>query len=133
MSATTVAREELFPGQAVVIEGPSPIGALSVVFEDDGDTGYFYGLDFAKSENPIIDALHIYNVANVSDRDRPSTVEILWSADGLKACLLINGYAHAVFDFEAKRGYCRTGFPPPDIKWTSYSHGWEDSALEPFQ
>jgi hypothetical protein len=131
--AMVVAQEEFIPGRPVVIEASSPSRALRVMFEDDGDTGYFYGLDFGQKENPIVDALHIYDVANVVDREQPSTAEILWSADGLKACLLINGYAHAVFDFESKRGYCRTGFPPPDTKWTSSSHDWEDAALEHFE
>jgi hypothetical protein len=40
-----------------------------------------------------------------------SEVEILWSADRLKSALLINHLAYAVFDFFARRGYCRTNFP----------------------
>jgi len=55
--------------------------------------------------------LHIYNVANVSDRDRVSSLSIVWSADGIKCALLINGYAHATFDFAAKQGRFRTNSP----------------------
>ncbi len=80
-----------------------------------------------------MDALHIYNVANVTDRAKPSVVQLVWSRDGLKAALLINRYPHAVFDFESRRGYCRTGFPPPDKIWTQHSHEWSDDAQELFR
>ena len=120
-------------GEKAVIEGPSPSTQFVVVFEDDGQTGYFYGLDTSRQGNPIVDALHIYDVDDVTDKDVPSTVQIVWSADGLKAALLINRYAHAVFDFDAKRGYCRTGFPPPAESWSSEGHDWDDKALELFK
>jgi hypothetical protein len=46
--------------------------------------------------------------------------------------LTINGRAHAVFDFAAKRGYCRTGFPPPSKRWSAEGHAWDDAALRLF-
>ena len=105
----------------------------SGVFEDDGATGYFYAYDRSKNESPILDALHIYNVRNVSDREVPSVVDIIWSTDGLKAALLINDYAHAVIDFEGKRAYCRTGFPPPTGAWRADEREpWNDGLLEWF-
>lgn len=67
------------------------------------------------------------------DKDVPSTVQIMWSEDGLKGMLLINDYPHAVFDFEAKRGYCRTGFSPPNKEWAQYGNEWDDSAQELFK
>jgi hypothetical protein len=103
------------------------------VFEDDGTTDYLYGLDFSREDNPIVDALHIYNVERVADREKPSLVQLGWSQDGLKAVLLINGFPHALFDFEAKRGYCRSGFPPPDRKWTRHDHAWDDRVAELFR
>ena len=66
----------------------------------------------------MLDAVHIYNVANVVDSDRESTAEIIWSSDGLKAALLINDVPHAVIDFAAECSYCKTGFPPPSRSWT---------------
>ncbi len=113
-------------GKKAVLEGPSPKGRYVVIFEDDGETGYLYGLDTTQENNPICDALHIYNVASVTDRNKPSLFQLVWSQDGLKAALLINKYPHAVFDFEAKRGYCRTGFPPPNKNWTNHTHDWDD-------
>ncbi len=82
-------------GVPATIEGPSPRSSFAVVFEDDGVTGYFYGLDFAGKENPILDAMHVYNVAQVTDRDKPSLVQLVWSSDGLKSALLINQYPYS--------------------------------------
>ncbi|MGP0017489.1 MAG: DUF2251 domain-containing protein [Candidatus Sulfotelmatobacter sp.] len=59
-------------------------------FEDEGETDYFYALDLLRTPDKILDAVHIYNVANVVDRDRPSQVDIVWSEDGSKCALLIN-------------------------------------------
>ena len=132
MAVHLVAEETITVGQPVTIEGFSPTTQFGVVFEDDGDTGYLYGLDLADEEQPILDAMHIYNVEQVEDRNEPSVVRLVWSQDGLKAGLTINRYPHAVFDFEARRGYCRTGFPPADPKWTQHDHSWDDSALDLF-
>lgn len=133
MESAIYAERTLNVGTETVIDSLSPRGQYAVVFEDDGRTGYFYALDMSRGSNPILDALHIYNVESVVDRGVPSVVQIMWAGDGLKAALIINNYVHAVFDFEANRGYCRTGFPPPDTRWTQYSHEWDDSALEPFK
>ena len=115
------------------VESVSPQGRYAVVFEDDGATGYYYALDTRKEGNPIVDALHIYDVESIVDRETPSTLQIVWSADGLKSALVINDYPHAVFDFEARRGYCHSGFPPPDKRWTQCGHEWDDAALELFK
>ncbi len=136
LKASTSVEQTLNVGTDTYVDSPSPGGRYAVVFEDEGRTGYFYALDMSKMSNgvnPIVDALQIYNVGSVVDRDIPSTLQIIWSEDGLKAALFINNYAHAVFDFEASRGYCRTGFPPPDGRWTLYSHEWDDSALGLFR
>jgi len=132
MSAKLVAEQTIKVGKPMVIEGPSPSAKYGIVFEDDGETGYLYALDFARTDNPIVDALHIYDVAQVEDRDRPSCVQLAWSRDGLKALLSINGYPHGVFDFAARRGYCRTGFPPPAGAWSAQGHEWDDNALRLF-
>lgn len=131
MSIQLVIEQEIRVGEAVVIEGPAPEGYFLAVFEDDGDTGYFYAVDTSLPENEIQDALHIYNVANVSDREKPSQVRIGWSQDSAKVLLLINGYPHAVFDFKARQGYCRTGFPPAPANgsWSVGGHEWNDMAI----
>jgi len=65
--------------------------------------------------NPILDALHMYGAEDVTDAHLPSTVQVVWSGDGMKSLMLINNYPHAVFNFEDKRGYCKFNFPPSDI------------------
>ncbi len=130
--AMIYAKKEYSVGKETVVESKSPKNTFMVVFEDDTETGYFYGLDTERNGNPILDALQIYNVSNVTDKDILSKIQIIWSGDGKKAMLLINDYPHAVFDFGARRGYCRTNFPPPDKKWTNHGHEWSDASLELF-
>jgi hypothetical protein len=135
MSIIVTAEEEILVGREVVIEGPAPDSPFTVLFEDDGTTGYFYAWDLEAEGNSIQDAVHIYNVNNVTDRDRPSVIKIGWSKDSQKTVLLINGYPHAAFDFSARRGYCRTGFPPAPSNgvWSVAGHQWDDSAIELFR
>ncbi|HEY9132369.1 MAG TPA: DUF2251 domain-containing protein [Dyella sp.] len=132
MPLHNVVEHPLTVGGEQFIEGPAPGGRYAAIFEDDGDTGYLYALDLSRQEQPIQDALHIYNVVNIADRETMSTLTIGWSGDGLKAALLINGHPHAVIDFVAKHGYCRTGFPPPSIESGWIGHDWDDTAMDLF-
>ncbi len=133
MPLILVASETITVGKTVVIEGRSPSHPFGIVFEDDGSTAYLYGLDYGRQDNPIVDARHIY-VADVSDREKPSVVQLVWSQDGLKSALLINTYPHAVFDFESCRSYCRTGFPPRATSgWERGGHDWSDAVQALFQ
>ena len=125
------------PGYEAVLTDESPSAPHGVVFEDDGETGYFYALDLLPGgEQQIVDAVHIYDVTRLADRNRPSVFSVLWSADGTRSCLVINGHPHAVFDFKARRGYSRNDFPdsrPLDgVDWTSTTHAWDESALVGF-
>ena len=124
---------KFYPGQEAYLDSKSTLNSFAVVFEDDGTTGYFYALDTANEGQMILDAVHIYNAENVTDQDKSSVAKIIWSATGEQAVLLINEHPHAVFDFAAKRGYCRTGFPPPSLKWSGEGHGWDDAALDFFK
>jgi hypothetical protein len=121
------------PGVEVLVESDAPGQPYSVFFEDEGDTGYFYAVDPSCADDPIVDAVHIYNVSSVTDRERESTLAIVWSDDGLKCALLINGYPHAAFDFSLRRGYCRTNFPnfkpAPSDHWLTEDHSWSDDAV----
>lgn len=129
-----VAEQEFQPGTPTTIMGASHSTPYSAVFEDDGDTGYFYGLDSRQENQPILDALHIYNVRQVEDRDRTSVAQIAWSPDGLRVALFINDYPHAAFDFVKNRGYCRTGFPPPvSHGFSADGHDWSEEVLEHFR
>ncbi len=117
-------------GEAAVLEAPAPRGRYVVVFEDDGETGFFYGLDTSRSDDgPIVDALHIYNVSAVADRDSEYPVEIRWVTDRNRAGLFIAGTCQAVFDFDQKRAVCRSGFPPAGSDFTT-THDWDEALTE---
>ncbi|KAA1257167.1 hypothetical protein LF1_55670 [Rubripirellula obstinata] len=130
LTASHVTKDTLRVGSKTMVESASPIGRFQCVFEDDTETGYFYALDMDRAGNPIVDALHIYNVKDVTDRDTPSTLHILWSPDANRAAIFINSYPHAIFDFSGGVGCCRTGFPEPASG--SGSHDWDESLLAPF-
>lgn len=93
MPSTIEAEETFLVGEETFVGCKSPTSQYGAFFEDDGDTGYFYGLDTSVEGNQIRDALHIYNVASVVDKGKPSLVQIEWSEDGMKAAFFINGYA----------------------------------------
>ena len=90
---------------------------LVVMFEDDGETGYFYAMDLHQTEQPIVDSLFVYNVSDIEQNSLKELrrLEICWSEEGYQAFLLINGYPHAVFDFQQLVGYNHTKFPQPDL------------------
>ena len=136
MKALTGTEQEFTPGADTWVASDSPSTDFSAVFEDNGETAHFYAYDRARAarrEMAILDALHIYNVKDIADRERPRVLRIIWSDDGMQSALLINGHAHAVFDFAAQRGYCRTGFPPPSATWSVAGHSWSDEALRAFE
>jgi hypothetical protein len=94
-----------------LLESTVAAGERSVIFEDDGTTGYFYAVR-PGAELEMLDALHVYDVANVTDRQIPVTVQIFWDETESAAVLLINGYGHALYDFQRSAGFCRNAFPP---------------------
>lgn len=129
------AGQRFTPGTDTFVAADSATGPYSTVFEDNGETGYFYAYD--RKAKSVLDAVLIYNVSSVVERDRESFAKIIWSEDGLKSALLINDYPHAVFDFEAKRGYSRKNFPnlpsAPNRDWDRSTHQWDDAALQSFR
>jgi len=64
-------------GSDVFVAQDGPDGRYSAFFEDDGETAYFYAVDLSRPDNTILDAVHIYNVANVVDRDRLASAALL--------------------------------------------------------
>lgn len=112
-----LAIEETFTvGEDTFFDSISPVSAQGVTFEDNLTTGYFYAIE-TKPQIKILDALHIYNVENVTDKHKPCIIQIAWTDNGQFASLLINNYCHAIFDFKNKVGYCRNAFPPPNGEW----------------
>lgn len=120
------------PGIKTLLAAQSPTNSYAVMFVDDGaSVAYFYALDLARPQRPLVDSLHVYDVA-----DRPPEkewdVRLLWTVDGNAAALLVDGHPYAVFDFAKKRGYCRSGLPAPQLDWTD-PHTWDERALELFR
>jgi hypothetical protein len=124
-------------GRKSSISSISPSQEFAVVFEDDGESAYFYALNAFRNDQKILDVINIYTVEQVSDSKTPCSVWVIWSNDGSKVILIIDGYPHAVFDFSAKRGYGRTNYPnvprAENNSWHSDDHRWNDSVLQWFR
>ncbi|MDQ2794736.1 MAG: DUF2251 domain-containing protein [Bacteroidota bacterium] len=98
-------------GTETVFDSTAAKGSVGAVFEDDGTTGYLYAVE-PGAEMTILDALHIYNVADVADRQVPVTAQLFWTVAETAVALIINGYCHALYDFQRQAGFCRNAFPP---------------------
>ncbi|MBS0615333.1 MAG: DUF2251 domain-containing protein [Verrucomicrobia bacterium] len=112
----------------------SPVSDYYAMFLDDGEVAYFYA-GIEGEEFSVLDAVHIYNTADLVEPEKKHLFEIVWSLDGLKAGLLIDHQFHAVFDFEENRGYCRSCFPPPDpaTLFGEFPREWTDECLAFFR
>ena len=108
------AQKEINVGSPCLIESDAIDQTYGVVFEDEGETGYFYARDYVVKDELFVDALHIYTVKHVVNTNISSSVRIIWSNDWSKAALLINDLPHAMFDFIQKVGYSIDQFPEPD-------------------
>jgi hypothetical protein len=95
---------------------------------DDAHEFRVGGLDSRRTDQPILDALHVYDAAGVADGAQASALQIAWTQDGNAAALLINGYAHAMFNFQAPRAMCASGFPP-DSPYVA-THDWDEAAFQ---
>jgi hypothetical protein len=118
MKGYLILEKQIIRGEECFIESRSPENAYAVIFQDDGDTAYFYA---AQSESGtdqlvILDALHIYQVDD--QPAGPCQLGILWSMDWLACALILNDTCHALFDFETRGGYNINAFPPPNQIWT---------------
>lgn len=120
--------QKCFVGLPTAIEAYADRSPYAAVFEDDGEVAYFYALDTRRSD-PMVDALHIYNVTTSRDRDVARDVEIVWSPDHQRVALIIDGFPHAAFDFAAHRGYCRTNLPSGST-WSPGGHAWDEHAVD---
>ena len=109
---------ELTPGQDTFVESFSSENRFGVIFEDDGETAYFYAVEKDQEGDgiKILDALHIYEGDGMGTGK--SKLMIVWSKDWMKCALVLDGYCHAIFDFAAQGGYNINEFPPPNDIWT---------------
>lgn len=100
-------------GEKAQLQALFEIADYGAVFEDDGDTGYFYLLD----EDGVIDALHIYNADEIADRDIPANIVILANESCTIFALAINDVIFAIFDTEKKFGKNLSAFPEVVSDW----------------
>jgi hypothetical protein len=108
----------LRPGHHVTLESRSPDKPLMAVFEDDGETGYFYAVDLSREHgSKIVDAVQIYVAKEEYGEVEESLVQVMWSPDGCKAALVLDGEAQAAFDFSEQIGCSLSGFPPANEGW----------------
>jgi hypothetical protein len=103
-------------GEDTFIDSVSAALPHAVVFEDNTETGYFYALSTYPNQQ-VLDALHIYDVGKVIDKDRVCKIQVAWTEDGTIASLLINDYCHAIFDFFNRAGFCRNAYPESMRNW----------------
>jgi|SRR6185437_4847352 len=126
MNGYLMQEQKWTPGQDLFLESSSPENRYGVIFEDDGEAAYFYAVE--KDEQGeglrVLDALHIHEEDNPEDEDdaqeddEPADLKIIWSRDWLKCALVLDGFVHALFDFENQGGYNISEFPPPNEFWT---------------
>jgi hypothetical protein len=133
------------PGRAFLSSNSTAV-PWTVVFEDEGIAGYFYACDRSQEvhEHSILDAMLIYNVEALARSDeqmrRPTAERIAtieWSRDGQQALLRIDGIPQALYDFHARRGYCRMDFPnflgeQGDL-WNKSTHAWNEDIFRRFE
>lgn len=129
MNGYLMQEADIVPGENAFVESFSPESRFGVVFEDDGDTAYFYAVEKDNAPPPdneppdqsgpgsglkILDALHIYEGAEFGK----TNLKIVWSRDWMKCALVLDGYCHALFDFAEQGGYNINEFPPLNSIWS---------------
>jgi len=119
-------------GEDLFIESFAPENSYGVVFEDDGEAAYFYGVEKNGEELRILDALHIHEMDEGSEPLPVAELKIIWSRDWLKCALVIDSHVHALFDFEAHGAYNINEFPPPNDFWTEGERTLTDELIRKF-
>ena len=93
-------------GRPDVLESRSASEPLMAVFEDDGETGYFYALDLSGTHGQkIADAVQIYSVDAGGQGTLVRVIRIAWSLDGWKAGLLVGLLHDVLFLFAGGGAY----------------------------
>lgn len=139
-------------GENNFVESFAPENNYGVVFEDDGETAYFYAVEKDKEASGlrVLDALHIYEVdeflaareaiAGAAAGGVPqkpaekntSKLLVIWSRDWMKCALVIDGRCQAIYNFAAQGGYNINEFPPPNDIWTKGDRKLTDELIREF-
>jgi hypothetical protein len=128
-----MAKQTFFPGNDLFAATAAPDGRYGAFFDDDGESAFFYALDL-DSDDLILDSVHVYDAARSSHRKRHTSLSIVWSPDGHKCALLLDGEPQAAFDFTAQRGFSRTRGTTSVRQargiWPTSDHAWSDDAID---
>jgi hypothetical protein len=129
-----MAQQTFLPGNDSFAATAAPDGRFGAFFDDDGESAWFYALDL-DSDDLILDAVHVYDANAMGARRRHTALSIVWSPDGHKCALLLDGLPRAAFDFEARRGVTHSTIHPGGPEhvrglWRNRDHRWSDSAVD---
>src|ERR1700710_1899554 len=116
MNGYLMQQKTIILGEDAFVESLSLENKYGVAFESNDETGYFYAIeiDVKRKEERILDALHIYEIEEISKEKEQIDIKIIWTKDWLKAALIVDDECHALFDFEKHGGYNINEFPPPN-------------------
>ncbi len=134
MKGYLLKERKIIIGEETFIESISPENNFEVIFEDDTESGYFYGAERNKEtkELRILDMLLISDVESIDESEKIATLALIWSTDWTKCGLILNNYCHAVFDFADNGAYNRHEFPPPNTIWTKHERTLTDKMIAGF-
>jgi len=104
-----------------------------VVFEGDGECGYFYAVDVSSAQPRIVHAVQVYAVsAEREDNSRDHQVQISWNGSGTCAALAIDGQPLAAFDFPRRLASSRSAFRGKSASGWNHVE-WSDEVVEWFE
>jgi hypothetical protein len=123
----------LYIGRSTLVVSLAQAGPYGVVFEDDGVAGLLYGLDRRRGEgvSAVVDYLLIYQVVRgQAEQGVRNQLDVVWTADGRKAALLINSQAYAFYAFDLVVASARSGQPSAQERGYTETHDWQQGLFE---
>ncbi|MBP3966534.1 DUF2251 domain-containing protein [Paenibacillus sp. DLE-14] len=116
-----------------LLDATSPDNNWLTVFEDDGETGYLYfcAFDLSSGESQIIDHLWVYDQISPTIYECEK-VNIFWSDDSSKVCLIVDGECWGMIDIKNKRKLSapREGISIKTIDRSTWDNGLEQNEGE---
>ena len=91
----------------------------------------------ARQRNPALLPARAKSDAELQRPEPERIATIEWSRDGMQAVLYLDGTPQALYDFQARCGYCRMDFPnfmsEQGDTWRKSTHAWSDAVLQRFE
>jgi hypothetical protein len=105
------AREEFRRGHQAFFSFSSEKTGCTLVFEDDGESGYLYVLS---SEQKIEEAVFVYE-SGPHETTQTEVFEVAWSMDGWMARVQLGGELIALFNYRLQKLFSISNFPSPRL------------------